>query len=171
MRWHWIDQIIEHEPGKRLVAIKNVSLAEDHLHDHFAAEGDDPPLPVMPASLMIEGMAQTAGIMVGAVNAFREKVILAKVVSAVFEADVGPGETIRYDATMDRIDAAGAATIGIVSRFSHRTGAWTEIGRVELMFSHIDQNLAGQRFPEENFVFGENFRFILSATGLAMKKE
>ena len=32
MRWMWIDRIVEHDPGARLVAIKNVSLAEEHLH-------------------------------------------------------------------------------------------------------------------------------------------
>ncbi|MEY4786704.1 MAG: hypothetical protein RL692_598, partial [Planctomycetota bacterium] len=35
MRWLWIDAILLHEPNARLVAIKNVSLAEDHLHQHF----------------------------------------------------------------------------------------------------------------------------------------
>ena len=38
MRWMWIDRVVELQPGKRLVAIKNVSLAEEHLHDHFAAD-------------------------------------------------------------------------------------------------------------------------------------
>ena len=70
MRWMWIDRVIELRPREKLVAVKNVSLAEEHLHDHFAA---DPPTssrglkatPVMPMSLILEGMAQTAGILVG----------------------------------------------------------------------------------------------------------
>ena len=37
MRWIWIDRIIELEKAERCVAIKNVSLAEDVLHDHFPA--------------------------------------------------------------------------------------------------------------------------------------
>ena len=61
MRWMWIDTIVTYEPDKRLVAIKNVSLAEEHLHEHFRATATLPAQPVMPASLMIEGMAQTAG--------------------------------------------------------------------------------------------------------------
>ena len=61
MRWMWIDQIVEFQPSKRMTAVKNVSLSEEHLHDHIIAGS-----PVMPASLMIEGMAQTAGILVGA---------------------------------------------------------------------------------------------------------
>ena len=35
MRWMWIDRIIELVPRQRLVAIKHISLAEEHLHDHF----------------------------------------------------------------------------------------------------------------------------------------
>ena len=34
MRWLWIDCIIEHEANKRLVAIKNISLSEEYLHEH-----------------------------------------------------------------------------------------------------------------------------------------
>ena len=166
MRWMWIDTIVAYEPDRRLVAIKNVSLAEEHLHEHFAADGVLPAQPVMPASLMIEGMAQTAGILVGSVHDFREKVVLAKVVSAVFERDINPGETIRYDATLERMDDMGASTIGVVDRFSFVDNAWAPVGRIELMFSHLDQNRAGTEFPEENFVFGENFRTLLEGAGL-----
>lgn len=166
MRWMWIDRVVAFEPRARLVAVKNVSLAEEHLHQHFAAEGALPPHPVMPASLILEGMAQTAGILVGSVHDFREKVVLAKVVSATFERDVLPGETIRYDATLERMDEMGASTVGIVDRWSFVEAAWAPVGRIELMFSHLDQNRAGVEFPEENFVFGENFRTLLEGAGL-----
>jgi 3-hydroxyacyl-[acyl-carrier-protein] dehydratase len=73
MRWIWIDKFLEFESGKRAVALKNVTLAEEHLHDHF------PGFPVMPECLMIEAMAQTAGILVGEARKFQEKVILAKI--------------------------------------------------------------------------------------------
>ena len=86
MRWWWIDKFVEFESGKRAVAIKNLSLAEEHLHDHF------PGFPVMPPSLMIEGMAQTAGILVGEARDFAEKVILAKVRRAVFNGIARPGQ-------------------------------------------------------------------------------
>ena len=35
MRWYWIDRFLEFESGRYAKAVKNVSLAEDHLHDHF----------------------------------------------------------------------------------------------------------------------------------------
>ncbi len=38
MRWMWIDRIVEVEPNQRFAAIKNVSLAEEYLHDHFPAD-------------------------------------------------------------------------------------------------------------------------------------
>ena len=37
MRWMWIDRILELDSNERLVAVKNVSLAEEYLHDHFPA--------------------------------------------------------------------------------------------------------------------------------------
>ncbi|MEY3024919.1 MAG: 3-hydroxyacyl-[acyl-carrier-protein] dehydratase FabZ [Planctomycetota bacterium] len=91
MRWMWIDKVVEYEPGTRLVAVKNCSLAEEHLHDHFAADEHGPSDPVMPASLLLEGMAQTAGILVGSLSRFREKVVLAKIVSASIDDEVRPG--------------------------------------------------------------------------------
>lgn len=166
MRWMWIDAITDFESGKRLVAVKNVSLSEDHIHDHFPAQGETSAMPVMPNSLIVEGMAQTAGILVGSVNGFREKVVLAKITRAVIERDVLPGRTIRYDATLDRMDSAGAATTGTIEMLDHATGEATLIGRVELVFSHIDNNMSGMEFPEHNFVFSDNFRTILKAAGL-----
>ena len=79
MRWIWIDAFVEFESGRRASAIKNITLAEEHLHDHF------PGYPVMPACLLIEGMAQTAGILVGEARGFAENVILAKIRKAEFE--------------------------------------------------------------------------------------
>ena len=73
MRWFWIDRFIEFESGQRATAVKNVTLAEEHLHDHF------PGFPVMPGSLMIEGMAQTGGILLGETHQFEHIVILAKI--------------------------------------------------------------------------------------------
>lgn len=173
MRWMWIDRIIELVPREKMVAVKNISLAEEHLHDHFAAEPsrDLAALPVMPACFIIEGMAQTAGILVGHAGGFREKVILAKVSKAELERDAGPGGALRYTAIVERLDASGAATRGTVELLDHAAGgapgtAWRPIGRIDLMFSHIDRNMAGAAFPEHNFVFSESFRTLLRTSGI-----
>ncbi len=179
MRWMWIDRILELEPGTRLVAIKNVSLAEEHLHDHFAAEvpGDGenadrvrPAHPIMPASLIFEGCAQSAGILVGHANQFKEKVVLAKISKAELERDATPGCTLRYTATMQTIDRQGAAVgVGIeLLDHARASGGWQAIGSIELMFSHLDQNLAGAQFPKHNFVFGESFKTLLRTSGIGV---
>jgi 3-hydroxyacyl-[acyl-carrier-protein] dehydratase len=145
MRWIWIDRFVEFEPGKRAVAVKNVTLAEEHLHDFCPAR------PTMPASLMIEGMAQTAGILVGQARDFKEKVVLAKIRRASFERAVWPGEQLKYEARVEQVDDAAAITSGVVWAGQER------IGQVDLVFSHADQNMRGLKLPEENFVFTEQF--------------
>jgi len=171
MRWMWIDRVVELVPRQRLVAIKHVSLAEDHLHDHFPATDERAALPVMPASLIVEGCAQTAGILVGHAEEFREKVILAKVGKFELERDAFPGQTLRYTATIQQMDKVGAATIGTIEMLefgaSGAEATVAVVGRIELMFSHLDNNMSGEKFPEHNFVFGESFKTLLRSSGVA----
>lgn len=149
MRWIWIDAFVEFESGKRASAIKNVTLAEDYLHDHF------PGYPVMPATLMIEGMAQTAGILVGDAKGFAENVILAKIRHAEFTDIARPGDQLRYDAVLESIDERGAVTAGTVQK----NGA--AMGRVDLMFSHVNQAEKPIDLPDHNFVFTAQFMTLL----------
>ncbi len=149
MRWIWIDKFVEFESGNRAVALKNVTLAEEHLHDHF------PGYPVMPECLMIEGMAQTAGIMVGEAKDFKEKVILAKVKKAEFHDIVRPGDTLRLEAELEMLTDEAASTSGKI------TCGDKKIADIDIMFSHIDRNMGGKEFPEENFVFTDMFESLL----------
>ena len=162
MRWIWIDRVLELTPGERLVAIKNVSLAEGHLHDHF------PGAPVMPGSLVLEGMAQTAGILVGHAGAFAEKVILAKMTRAELELDAEPGCQIRHTAEITSLTPQGASTRGTIELLAPGAEAFRPMGSVDLIFSHLDQNLGGIDYPEHNFVFGEGFRLLLRSSGIAI---
>src|SRR4051794_22671542 len=103
MRWIWIDRFVEFSSGKSAKAVKLLSLAEDHFAQHF------PGYPVMPASLILEGMAQTTGILVGEATGFKEKVVLAKVPRAVFHREMLAGETLTYDAEVLHLRDEGAA--------------------------------------------------------------
>jgi 3-hydroxyacyl-[acyl-carrier-protein] dehydratase len=150
MRWCWIDKFTEIERGKRCVAVKCTSLGEDHIHDLYKA------YPIMPHSIITEGMAQTAGMLVGDANDFREKVILAKITRATFHRLIRPGDTIEYHAQIDQMDAAGASTSGKVICNGTLTA------EIEIMFSHIDQNMKGMKFPEHNFVFTDEFKRIMN---------
>jgi 3-hydroxyacyl-[acyl-carrier-protein] dehydratase len=145
MRWIWIDRFTEFTSRQSATAIKNVSLAEEHLHDLY------PVFPIVPHSLIVEGMAQTSGILVGEARNFEEKVILAKIGRATFHRLVLPGETITYSAKIDQLNEQGASISGTVTVGSEL------VAEIELMFSHIDQNMAGLEFPEHNFVFTEQF--------------
>lgn len=150
MRWIWIDKFLEFNSGVSAVSLKNVTLAEEHLHDHF------PGFPIMPECLMIEAMAQTAGILVGEARHFQEKVILAKIKNAVFYHYVRPGDTITLHAQIESIAPEAASTTGEIRRGDDI------IAQISLMFSHIDNNLAGKQFPEENFVFTDMFNSLLT---------
>jgi len=166
MRWIWLDRILELDKGSRCVAIKNVSAAEEVLHDHFPKTARHPALPVMPNTLIIEGMAQTAGIMVGHARDFKEKVILAKITKAVFTAAATPGTTIRHTATMLNLDDRGASCTGVVELLDSATGDAQPLAEIDLMFSHIDQNMQGLAFPEHNFVFTDQFMDLLARSGI-----
>src|SRR5438128_6721702 len=109
MRWIWIDKFTEFTPRTSATAVKNVSLAEEHLHDLY------PAFPIVPHSLIVEGMAQTAGILVGEARNFQEKVILGKIRSAVFHRLVRPGDTIVFSAVVEQLNEVGASTVGKVT--------------------------------------------------------
>jgi 3-hydroxyacyl-[acyl-carrier-protein] dehydratase len=132
MRWFWIDRFIEFESGRSAAAIKNVSLAEEHLHDHF------PGAPMMPNSLIIEGIAQTGGLLVAEHGGFEERVVLAKVAKARFHFTAVPGDTLTYRATIDDIHKDGA----IVSGTSHVDGRLQ--AEVQVFFAHLNEAAAGK---------------------------
>lgn len=127
MRWYWIDRFTEFESGKRAKAIKVVSLAEDHMRDHF------PSYPVMPKSLIIEGMAQTGGLLACEYGGFREKVVLAKIGKAKFFGEAFPGDTLEYTATVEYIKRDGA----MVNAVAHKNGKLH--AEMELVFAHLQE--------------------------------
>ena len=126
MRWFWIDRYEEFVRGTRAVAIKNVSLAEEHLHDHF------PGAALMPNSLVVEGMAQTAGLLVAESIAFNRRVVLAKVAAAEFHFDALPGDTIRFHAEVLDIKSTGSL-VKVRSTVDDRVH-----GEAELFFAHLE---------------------------------
>ncbi len=103
MRWFWIDRFTEFVSGSHAVAVKGVSLAEDHLHDHMLG------YPIMPNSLVTEGMAQAGGLLVSERYGFGELVVLGKLAKAKFHSCVRPGETLTYRVRVDTIRNDGAA--------------------------------------------------------------
>lgn len=93
MRFALIDRVDELQPGARIVARKNLSLAEEYLADHF------PGFPVMPGVLMLEAMTQAGAWLIRASEDFVHSVVLLKEARNVRYGNfVEPGETLRIEA-------------------------------------------------------------------------
>ncbi len=90
----FVDRIIELEEGRRVVGIKNVTINEPFFQGHFPGQ------PVMPGVLIVEAMAQTAGIL--AYNALGEEAIgkgvyLMSINGVKFRRPVVPGDQLRME--------------------------------------------------------------------------
>jgi beta-hydroxyacyl-ACP dehydratase FabZ len=91
-----VDAVTEHEPGKRMVAVKNVTVNEEFFQGHF------PGTPLMPGVLMIETLAQVATLLLmhGAEGASGDRVFLRGVDNAKFRKSVVPGDRLRLEVTL-----------------------------------------------------------------------
>jgi 3-hydroxyacyl-[acyl-carrier-protein] dehydratase len=126
MRWFWIDRYTEFVRHRRARAVKAVTLAEEHLHDHF------PGAALMPNSLIVEGMAQTAGLLVADAIEYNRRVVLAKVAQAEFQFDAVPGDSIRFRAEILDLKPTGSLT-----QVTSTVGDKVQ-GQAELFFAHLE---------------------------------
>lgn len=157
MRWIWIDRFTEFESRKKAIAVKNLSMAEDIFAEHF------PGYPVMPAPLLLEGLAQTGGILVGEANDFKEKVVLAKIPFAKFHRDVFAGEQLTLTAEVLVLREEGASIAGRVQVGDEL------IAEAEIFFAHLDQARSGAIFGDKNFVFTGELKNLLGLAKAAAK--
>jgi 3-hydroxyacyl-[acyl-carrier-protein] dehydratase len=127
MRWFWIDRFTEFHSGRSATAVKTVSLSEDHLHDHF------PGASIMPNSLILEGMAQTGGLLACEYDGFVKQVVLAKVAKVGFHFEAWPGDVLTYHAEMDDIKEDGAM-VRVTSHVGEKLQA-----EAEIMFAHLPE--------------------------------
>ena len=162
MRWIWIDRFLEFESKKSARALKNLSLAEDYFADHF------PGYPVMPAALMLEGLAQTGGILVGEANDFQEKVVLGKILQAQFQREALAGETLVYDVEILNLRPEGASVQGRVyagpggtSLASFAGPGAAPMAWAEIFFAHLDKSRSRQIFGDHNFVFSGELKHMV----------
>jgi 3-hydroxyacyl-[acyl-carrier-protein] dehydratase len=96
-----VDRVLEVEPGKRIKALKNVTINEPFFTGHF------PHRPVMPGVLMLEAMAQTAALLSfaaeGAAPDNKSVIYFAGIDGARFKRPVEPGDQMILDVTLERM--------------------------------------------------------------------
>jgi len=136
MRWFWIDRYTEFVSGERATAVKNVSLSEEQIHDHF------PGVPIMPNSLILEGIAQTGGLLLKEHGNFQQRVVLAKVSKVIFHRVATPGDMLTYATTIEQLNDEGA----MISATSHCNGELQ--AEAEVFFAHLDDRSEGKELFE-----------------------
>ena len=99
MRFSLVDQILELEKGKSISAIKNLSLSEEYLQDHF------PGFAVMPGVLMVESIVQAGAWLMRYSNDFQYSTVLLKQTKGVrFNSFVTPGKQLRVSLSVHKWD-------------------------------------------------------------------
>ena len=98
-----IDRVLELDKGKRIRALKNVSINEPHFLGHF------PHRPVMPGVLMLEAMAQAATVLtlISLDTELDDSTVcyFAGIDGARFKRPVEPGDQLILESTVDRVRA------------------------------------------------------------------
>jgi len=93
MRFTLIDRIVELEPGARITAVKNLTMAEEYLGDHF------PLFPVMPGVLMLEAMTQAGAWLVRVSEDFAHSIVVLKQAANLkYGQFVEPGQSLTVTA-------------------------------------------------------------------------
>ena len=90
MKFDLVDRVLEQEEG-RIVTIKQVSIAEEYLGDHF------PDFPILPGVLMLEVMVQSASKLLARNN---QRLVLGEVRAVKYGAMVRPGDSLRVEITV-----------------------------------------------------------------------
>jgi len=130
MRWYWIDRFTEFVSGQSATALKCVSQSEEVVDDYAPGRTH------LPASLIIEGIAQTGGLLVGQKSDFKDRIVLAKVSSAQFYFEAVPGDQLTYRVQLQSHEK-GSMIVAGTSHLGDRLQ-----GEVTLIFAALDD----QRF-------------------------
>jgi len=107
MRFILIDKIVSLQSGKEIKAVKNVSLAEEYLADHF------PIFPVLPGVLLLEGLIESASWLVRERENFAHSMILLEQARNVkYKSFVAPGAQVEYTVEAKTIEENVSSFIG-----------------------------------------------------------
>jgi UDP-N-acetylglucosamine acyltransferase len=108
-----VDAVTSHEPGRRIVAVKNVTVNEEFFQGHF------PGTPLMPGVLMIESLTQVATLLLAGTDTEGRRARLRGVYNAKFRRQVVPGDRLELEVTMGRRRGAIVRTGAVASVDGH----------------------------------------------------
>lgn len=126
MRWFWIDRFTKFVSGESAEAIKGVSLSEEVVDEY------SPCRTYLPASVIIEGIAQAGGLLLGQMSDFNDRIVLAKVNRSEFYFEAEPGSVLHYKVNIINNDGMGALVEG-TAHIGDRLQA-----KIDLMFARLD---------------------------------
>ncbi len=107
MRFILIDKVVSLDSGKQIKTVKNVSLAEEYLSDHF------PTFPVLPGVLLLEGLIESASWLVRETENFAHSMILLEEARNVrYKSFLSPGAQIEYTVQAKTIEENISSFVG-----------------------------------------------------------
>lgn len=127
MKFHLIDKVEQITP-QRIVAVKNVSLAEEYLADHF------PTFPVLPGVMMLEALTQAAAWLLHVGSGFAKSMaVLKEARNLRYGNFVAPGNTLKLDVELFKPTDTGAVfkATGLIE------GQQALTGRIELAYFNL----------------------------------
>ncbi|MBN1786836.1 MAG: beta-hydroxyacyl-ACP dehydratase [Sedimentisphaerales bacterium] len=157
MRFILIDKIVKIEPGKEIISVKNVSLSEEYLADHF------PTFPVLPGVFLLQGLIESASWLVRETENFAHSMVLLEQAKNVkYKSFAGPGSTIEYTVTAKSIEENASSFSG--------KGSCNGEAIVEARFSLRHFNLAEKEARlavEDAYIINKlKERYKILATGI-----
>ena len=126
MRWFLFDRFTEFVSGQHAVTVRSISLSEEAIDEYV------PGYPTYPSSLIVEGMAQTGGILCTQISDFEDRLVLAKIMKLEMFAEAIPGDLLTLRADISTFNADGAVVKGVVRR-----GDFI-LSKLELMFAILN---------------------------------
>ena len=106
-----VDSVVEHEPGRRVTAVKNVTVNEEYFQGHFAGN------PLMPGVMMIETLVQVATLLLlgGSGDTPTSRAVLRGVNNAKFRRQVFPGDRLCLEVTLRERGERQAVAYGMAT--------------------------------------------------------
>lgn len=109
MRHFHLDRIISLEPGVRAVGVRSVALSDDVFTEHF------PGNPVLPGVYLVEGLAQTAGLLLWESSHHTRIAVMVSIDRARFTSFARPGDSVRLAVEIDSYDEKVARVRGVAT--------------------------------------------------------